>query len=744
MRSLQLRKHWPQLLLGVILLALMVGYAGKWLPMRALSQLDLWLYDTRLAATMPNTVDKRIVVVDIDEKSLAAIGRWPWRRDYLARMMDQLFDRYKVSVVGFDIVFAEKDDSSGLTVLRQLGRQELAANADYQALLPQLEQKLDYDQLLAEHLRGRAVVLGYFFSGEADSNKVGLLPPPVLPAGAFKGKNVSYASATGYGANLPILMQNAASSGHFVPTVDSDGVTRRVSMLAEIDGAFYEPLSLAMVRTYLNYPKIEPLFPNNGVGGKSDTVEILKVGPLRIPVDPELRALVPYRGAGHSFLYVSAVDVLNGAVKAEDLAGKMVLIGTTAAGLNDLRVAPVDHVYPGVEVHANLIAGLLDMKIPSQPGYLLAAEVLQLLLIGGTMIYALLRLSPLKASLVTLLVLVLTVVGNFSLWSRQSLALPLASSLVLIGGLYALNMAYGYFFETRNKRQMASLFGQYIVPELVEKMSEDPEKYTMEGQSRELTVLFSDVRSFTSISESMDPKELTRFMNEFLTTLSEVIRSQYLGTIDKYMGDCVMAFWGAPFYDPDHAKNAVLAAMAMQQAIRELGPKLKQKGWPEIHIGVGVNTGRMTVGDMGSQIRKAYTVMGDSVNLASRLEGVTKQYGVGILVGETTREATVNDIVYREIDKVRVKGKEEPVSIFEPMGPVETVDQKVINEIHLYHQALKLYRQQNWDWCEMQWLSLKQRNPNDKLCDVFLARLQHFRKNPPPEDWDGVYEFETK
>ncbi len=738
------RKHWPQVVLGALLTVFLVCYAAGWLNFRPLHQLNLWLYDARLAATMPNTVDPRLVIVDIDEKSLAAVGRWPWRRDKLAILMDQLFDRYKVAVVGFDIVFAEKDDSSGLGVLKELGQGRLKDNQGFKSLLPELEQQLDYDKLFAAKLNNRLTVLGYFFNNDSTVSKAGQLPRPVLPAGTFDRRAVGFITANGYGSNLPILMNSAASAGHFVPYVDTDGVTRRVAMLMEMDGQYYESLSLAMVRAYLNFPPIQPVQPGAAMGQQFTNVENLKVGPLVVPVDRYMRTLVPYRGVGGSYLYVSAVDILQGNVEPKELAGKIVLIGTRAAGLNDLRVAPVDAVYPGVEVHANLIAGMLDKAIPEAPEYLMGAEVLQLLVIGTLMIVLLIRLSPLYATVATAVLLLLAVASNFMLWKSANLAFPLAATLSLIVGLYALNMAYGYFFEVRNKRQLANLFGQYVVPELVEKMSDDPEKYTMEGQSRELTVLFSDVRSFTTISESMDPKELSRFMNEFLTTLSDVIRSQYLGTIDKYMGDCVMAFWGAPFYDPDHARNAVLAGLEMQRAIRELGPKLKEKGWPEIHIGVGVNSGRMTVGDMGSQIRKAYTVMGDAVNLASRLEGLTKYYGVGMIVGEATRHATASEIVYRELDRVRVKGKADAVAIYEPLGRKLEIDGEKLKELELYHRALKLYRQQDWDMAEMQLVNLRNTHPQDLLYAALLERIAFFRKNPPPSDWDGVFDFETK
>ncbi|HEY9101050.1 adenylate/guanylate cyclase domain-containing protein [Chitinimonas sp.] len=738
-----LRKYWLQLLLSLAVLVFFLSYAAyAWRP-RLVEQIDLWLYDARVALTMQGGVDPRTVIVDVDEKSLAEVGQWPWPRKTVAQLVTRLTQDYKAAAVGFDIVFAERDVSSGLPVLKQLAATEFKDDPAFLARLDTLQQSLDYDGVLAKSLAGRPVVLGYYFSFEPNAPRAGVLPKAVLPAGMFKGRNVRPVQATGFGANLPVLMAQATSAGHFNPRPDPDGVTRRVALLVEHDGKYYESLSLAMVRAYLNFPKIEPQYVESPLRAYAP-LEWLKVGPLMLPVDEEVSALVPFRGRQRSFKYLSASDVLNGRVRAEDLAGRMVLVGTTAPGLNDLRVAPVDAVYPGVEIHANLIAGMLGDTLPGKPDYLIGAEFLLLICLGGVMTVALIRLNPLPATLLAASLVLLVTLADFALWKYSRLALPLAASLLTIMLLYAISMAYGYFFESRNKKQMASLFGQYVPPELVERMSEEPEKYSMEGQSRELTVLFSDVRSFTTISESMEPKELTRFMNEFLTTLSNVIRTRYLGTIDKYMGDCVMAFWGAPIHDPDHAKNAVLAGLDMQRAMREIAPAMKEKGWPEVFIGVGVNTGRMTVGDMGSQIRKAYTVMGDSVNLAARLESLTKHYGVGMIVGEHTRQAVKDGVLFRELDRVKVKGRDDPVTIYEPIGETGAVEKPLRNSVELFHMALKHYRAQDWDLAELQLINLSKQAGPSRLYQVYLERIAQFRKVPPPPGWDGVHEFDSK
>jgi adenylate cyclase len=312
----------------------------------------------------------------------------------------------------------------------------------------------------------------------------------------------------------------------------------------------------------------------------------------------------------------------------------------------------------------------------------------------------------------------------------------------MIAALFALNMSWGYFVESRSKRQFTELFGQYVPPELVDQMAKDPQRYSMEGKSEQLTVLFSDIVGFTSISESLAPKELSQFINDYLTSMSLVIRGNR-GTLDKYIGDAIMAFWGAPVADPEHARQGVISAMAMQAELDKLRVQMLARGWPDIRIGVGVNTGQMRVGDMGSKLRKAYTVMGDAVNLGSRLEGLTRVYGVGIIVGPNTRQA-VADIVFRELDRVKVKGKDEPVEIFEPIGIAGQVEQKVLDEVELWHKALKAYRAQNWDEAEKDLLNVQRMVPECKLYRLYLERVNQCRIDSPGPDWDGVTAFKTK
>jgi adenylate cyclase len=468
----------------------------------------------------------------------------------------------------------------------------------------------------------------------------------------------------------------------------------------------------------------------------------LPQGILRVPVDGEVSSLIPYRGERGSFRYISVTDVLHDRIPIDDLKSKIVLMGTSAPGLMDMRSTPVGEVYPGVEVHANMISGILNQTIKQKPSYVLGIEVVLLLLIGVTSSFLLPLLNPVKVALVSFGTIFAIVVGNGLVWQYGNMALPLAGVILMVLVLFALNMSYGYFVESRTKRQITNLFGQYVPKEVVGEMSEHPEQVSMEGEAREMSILFSDVRGFTTISEGLEPKELSLLMNEFLTPLSRVIY-KHRGTIDKYMGDCIMAFWGAPLKDERHAYNAILAGIEMQRTLDGLQDHFKSHGWPEIHVGVGINSGQVSVGNMGSEIRVAYTVMGDAVNLASRLEGITKEYGASLVVGENTK-AAAPEFVYRELDLVRVKGKEKPVSIYEPLGLNSEVGDAVMEEIKLFHTMLRGYRKQEWDKVELQLFNLQKFSPKCKLYHVYNERVVYYRNNPPGENWDGVFVFKTK
>jgi adenylate cyclase len=465
-------------------------------------------------------------------------------------------------------------------------------------------------------------------------------------------------------------------------------------------------------------------------------------GALRIPVDAQGTALIPYRGEQGSYRYYSAVDVLARRLPTDALRGRIALLGTTAPGLLDLRVTPVAETYPGVEVHANLVSGILDGTVKSRPAYAVGVEVTLLLLIGLVMVFWLPALSPAQTTLAAAALVLLVVAADLWSWQAAGLALPLASVTVLAIALYGLHMAAGYFLESSAKRRLTALFGQYVPPELVEEMSRNPERYDMEGRSAELTVLFADIRGFTALSEGLSPQELARLMNEYFSSMTAVIR-EHRGTLDKYVGDAIMAFWGAPLDDALHAQHAVAAGLQMQRRLAEMNAQFAERGWPHLAIGVGINSGIMTVGDMGSRERKAYTVLGDAVNLGSRLEGLTAHYGVGIVIGEATQRQ-LRELVCRQLDRVRVKGRTGSLDIFEPLGAESEIGEPLRLELELWDQTLAQYREQDWDAAQANLERLMKLSAGRKLYALYLSRIVTLRAQPPARPWDGVWQFETK
>lgn len=730
----------PRYFLGLALTLLFLLPAARLTDFKFLRQLEAISYDARLLVTLPQGIDSRIVIVDIDEKSLNEVGRWPWGRDRLGDLLDNLLDKYGASIVGFDVVFAEKDESSGLPVLEKLGAGRLKNVAQFQSALNELRPGLDHDRVFAQKLKDRPVVLGYYFSGGTKS--FGTLPAPVFRAPDFAGKHIAFVTASGYGANLQAFQESAISGGHFIPQVDFDGITRRVPLLVKYQDNYYESLALAMARVLLGSPRIEAGFPGNNDSASYQGLEWLKLDGTRIPVDENVCALVPFRGYQGSFRYVAAADVLNGKADPNILAGAIVLVGTSAPGLMDLRATPVGAVYPGVEVHANLLAGILDGALKQKPVYVMGMEIITLLLAGCLLAYYLPRLSPAKATLLTLALLAVIIGANLTAWQRNNLILPLASPLLLVLTLYLLNMAYGFFVESRAKRELTGLFGQYVSPELVDEMTRHPEiAASMEGESRTMTVLFVDVRDFTRISEGLSAKVLSQLMNEYLTAMTEIIH-KHRGSIDKYMGDAIMAFWGAPLNDPEHARHAVEAGMDMLAALPEVNARFRAKGWPEVRIGIGINTGIMNVGNMGSRFRRAYTVMGDAVNLGSRLEGLTKIYGVSMIAGGDTMHAT-SGFAWRELDCVKVKGKDHPVVIYEPLGLAAQASTRDMENAALFRQMLDCYRVCQWDEAEALLTKLEHEEQHP-LYQLYRNRIAHFRTTPPGPEWGGVFVFNRK
>ena len=734
------RKHAAQWLIAAVWLVVLTLHGTGQLRLGFLERLDATIYDITLKSAAPRVVDDRITILDIDEASLKTIGRWPWSRDKMASMVDKLYNQYGIAAMGFDVIFAEPDISSGIATLDQLSRNALAGNADFHQRYRSLRPSLDYDGRFAAELTGKTLSLGYYFiTPGLPEGITGALPPANLPATVLGASQSKLVEAIGYGANLKQFQDAAGIAGYFSVLPDEDGTIRKVHLLTRYQGGLYESFSAATLRAAMGAEPLQAGVETSRFLGLTYHQPWVEVAGIRIPLNADGSAWVPYR-AGAPFPYVSAKEVLAGRMDKGVLENRVVLVGSTAPGLADLRVTPFSGSFPGVEIHAHMIAGMLDGTTGHTPAWAADAALAVTLLAGLVLLVALPVIGPVRGLLLTLVLLAALTGAQYLAW-KQHWVLPMAAPLAAVLGLYILSAAYGFLAEARNKRQITKLFGQYVPPELADKMSQDPTHYSMEGQSREMTVLFSDIRGFTNFSETLPPTELAEVLNAYLSTMTKIVQDHH-GTIDKYIGDAVMAFWNAPLDMPDHAEQAVQTALDMQAALPELNRQFAAHGWPEVKIGVGVNTGRMSVGNMGSEFRLSYTVMGDAVNLGSRLEGITKQYGVGILVTETTVAADPLH-QFMKVDVVRVKGKETPVAIYQPLGRKGELDEDASKMAQLFEAAFALYQKQDWEAAEKLLRELDAIAPCG-LCQTYLERIAHFRDSPPPSDWDGVFVYTTK
>jgi adenylate cyclase len=736
------KRYLARAFLGIITTIGVLGHVSGVYELPYIDQIEDLLYDTRVRLTAPGGQDDRIVIIAIDEASLQEHGHWPFTREKFAAMMDNLFG-YGAAVVGFDVLFAERDESADVSLLRKLADGE--EDAAFRQRLDELEPLIDRDALFAESMKGGPTILGYYFdTNEETAFITGELPYPAFDFHESMVDSIFLPRGAGFSSNLPILMQ-AAFGGGFIsnPLIDADGVVRRTPLLHEYELGAYESLSMAVASTFLNDITL-PIFVDASMWmGDYPPLEGLELAGRPIPIDPQGGVLVPYRGPAGSFPYISVGDVISGNVEDPSiLEGRIAMVGATAPGMEDLRTTPFGSIYPGVEIHANVVAGILDSSFRWEPAYTAALEMITITFFGLLVSLLLPFLSPVISTLMSGLITGAALGFNYYMWTYQLHVLPLAMTLYTLFAIYTINMLFGYFFEARSRTHMDSLFGQYVPPDLVREMSRDPENYSLASRKLELSVLFTDIRSFTTISEGLDAAELSTLMDEYLTPMTQIVHVTH-GTIDKYIGDAVMAFWGAPIHHPHHADQAVGAGLDMLKALDVLNLVFEKKGWPEIRIGVGVNTGMMSVGNMGSRFRRAYTVLGDAVNLGSRLEGITKMYGVDFVVSEHTAHSA-GRYHYRELDKVRVKGKDKPVTIMEPLGLEEELPREIIDRARSFKHFLFLYRGQSWGPAEKALQMLLENEPDCFLYNLYLERIEHFRENPPGEDWDGVFTFKTK
>jgi adenylate cyclase len=704
-----------------------------------LEEIRLRTFDFYQSLRPRQTVARPVTIVDIDETSLKEIGQWPWPRTIVADLITQLTQLGAVAIA-FDVIFAEPDRMSpsiAVTSFRNL-------DDDTRNKLRSLPSN---DEVLAEAIQRSRVVVGQV--GSATPAPRSQTEVALQTGFAVKGPDPTPFLVTFAGLlrNVPAIEQAAAGRGVFSILPERDGIVRRVPIIMQAQGAMVPSLSMELLRVVADSGAI--LVRTDDAG-----VQSVAVPGLELSTDQNGRLWVHFNRHDPG-RYISANDVLQGRVLRNNVEGKLVIIGTSAAGLLDVKTTPVAAAMPGVEVHAQILESALANSLLTYPSYAIGVELLAAVLVG----LAIIIVAPmLRASIVIALgaVVVGALIGvSWYLYSQYDLLIDFTYPLLASGFVYLTLIFVNYFQEQKQRQQIRAAFGYYLSPALVEQLARSPEKLVLGGEERRMTILFGDVRGFTTISEHYkhDPQGLTRLMNRFLTPLTNAIIERN-GTIDKYIGDAIMAFWNAPLDDPRQEVNACEAALEMLARADKLNQEFKleadQNGgtYLPLRVGIGLNTGPCVVGNMGSDFRFNYSVLGDTVNVASRLEARTKDYRVPIVIGEGTAQKAKEKFATMEIDRIQVKGKTQPETVFTVLGRAELGrDSNFLELQELTTKMLRHYREQNWTQ------ALDTIEPCRKaaegfgvgaLYQMYAERIEAFRHNPPPPDWNGVYEAESK
>jgi len=706
-----------------------------------LQRLNAISYDLRLRTTTNKTPSDfpPIFIIDIDETSLAQEGRWPWSRKKLARLINKL-DAAGTAVITLDIVFSEVEKNP-VDLVKQVIAQ---TQPELSTLLNTFRQQLDADQQLAATLQDKNVILGYIFKQNSSFTK-GQIKPTLLRHEMHENE-LSSLMMQGYNANLAMLSQAAAQNGFFTVNPDDDGIVRKAALILEYKQKLYTSLAVETAKLYLDASNEETLVNSKLTGNIQTITDIIiattdGVNGQKIRTDANGRILIPYLGMAKTFPYISASDILRNN-NIPDLSGSIVIIGTSAQALADIKTIPLQSGYPGVEIQATLIHALLNPHlIPYSPEWNDGAIITLLFILSFimTLLYPLLR--PLSLPIIGVSLLGIVMSFNLWLWIVPRINLDIIIPLLLIILTSTVFIIHRLLREHKQRQHIHNMFGQYVPPDHIERLLDNRKAANMDGERREMSVLFSDIRNFTAISENLTTHQLKQFLNHYFTPITEIIFKQQ-GTIDKYIGDLVMAFWGAPLDDSQHAENAVLAALEMRQKTLTMQKEFYRLGIKQtVKAGVGIHTGYMNVGDMGSRYRRAYTVLGDAVNLASRLESLTKQYDILILISKETMQQCPS-IYSRLVDFVRVKGRQEAVHIYEPLILKEKLTLQQEQQTDAHHDALKAYLDGHWKLAYKKFTLLAEQY-QDPLHQIYLQRM-HLMDLIPPSDWDGIFTHKNK
>gem|GEM_PF-82959 len=725
-RVLERLQGWhPTLRLSLLAIALWLAGACHIVvsPIGPLTRLELALDDLRQSTALAPVAQARqdIVIVDVDDASLRELGRWPWPRDRLAQLVETLFDEDHAAALGIDLVLAEPDDQArgvhdALSALTRLASEDAALRAGVTRWRAALEAQADHDARLARALARHPVTLAYHFNHQADDGAPAAaraLPVPITEADVLPASVLAVTPWQGIEVPVPGLLRAASSTGFINALPDADGELRSTLLVTGYGGAVYESFALSLWRQWRHVTAPRPVIRRGEAGGPPRLTGLQLSSesgePLRtLRVDPRGAVTLPYRAAAHAgtspgtgrFRYIPAADVLAHRVGARELAGRVVLLGSSAPGLADLRATPVHRALPGIEVHAQLLAGLEDNDLSVRPDWSQGLELLLLAVTLAAVTAAVRRLAGPVAVLALLAILAALLMCDLWALTGRGWVIPIAAPLaagLLVG---VLGIVANYLGEWHSRRSLARLFGHYLPPERVRAMASDPDRFldvASSAENRELTVLFCDLRGFTPMSEKMAPERLRELLNLYFLRMSQVIHERG-GTLDKFIGDAVMAFWGAPEADERHAAHAVQAALAMIAAIGPLNAELAARDLPPLSPCIGLATGLVCVGDLGSALRRSYTAVGDGVNLAARIESATRDYDVALLAADNTRAAAgeLPGCEWVEVDEVAVKGRSQQVTLYLPLAVpgagMTPAAPDSAQEITAFHEQLGLWR----------------------------------------------------
>ena len=725
---------------GIVLLIALVG-VRIWDP-AALKLLRLKTFDIYQIAKPRIPAGKPVLIVDIDEASLNTIGQWPWPRDVFAKLVERI-GRGGAAAIGLDIVFAEPDRTSPHLLVQSMP--QLSAEAREELL-----RAPDHDEIFAGILKRTRTVLGQSaYNPRPDDTREALAPKASFATlGSDPGPYlIEY---PGLLSNVPVLEKAASGRGMFTVLPDPDGLVRRVPIVMKAGGEMIPSLNADMLRVATGQTTYVIKTGDAGV-------QSVVLAGIEIPTDANAQLWI-YYSPHDPKRYVSAADVLNGKVAGDTFKGKLVLIGTSATGLFDVKSTPIEPVMPGVELHAQALENILSRTSLKRPGYTIGAELVLAVVVGTAFMILVPILGAVPVAILGAANAAL--VGGLAWYLFTQQGVLLDAAYPLLGGLtiFLAMVFVNYYREEARRRQIRSAFSQYISPDLVAQLAKEPDRLVLGGETRELSILFSDVRGFTGISESYkdSPQELTALLNRLLTPLSHAVL-EYNGTIDKYMGDAIMAFWNAPLDDKSHAADACRSSLRMVQSLERINEErrceaeMSSTPYTELRIGIGINTGDCVVGNMGSDMRFDYSVLGDAVNLASRLEGQSETFGVTIILGSTTATLVMDKFAVLELDALRVKGKSEPETVYTLIGAQDVLtDPAFLNMKKLLEEMLISYRARKWAAASKALKALRQINTGSygvdlsTLIKLYEDRIRDFRKNPPPKKWDGVYTAMTK